>query len=55
MDSLNSEQINKTNIFETTGINKLLNNFKSKNNHQGQFIWNILMIQNWMIENNIAE
>ena len=54
MDSLSSDQLNKSNIFNLNSINKILNNFKSEGNLQGQLIWNILVLQNWMIKNSVT-
>lgn len=54
MDSLSSEQLNKTNVFQARGINGMISDFQTKKNQQGQFIWNILMLQNWMIANKVV-
>ena len=53
-ESLSQEQLSKTNLFNRRGIDKILYEFKNSNNLQGQLIWNILMLQNWMNANNVT-
>ena len=54
-DSLNSHDLKRTNVFNISKIESLINDFnKNKNSQHTQLIWNIINLQKWLISNNLS-
>jgi asparagine synthetase B (glutamine-hydrolysing) len=53
-DSLSTSELKKTNIFNEEVIAKILSNFMKNNSVQVQLLWNIIILQKWMISNNMS-
>ena len=54
-DNLSREGLNKTNVFNSIEINKIIDQFINKNESTNtQLIWNILMLQQWMHTNGLS-